>query len=247
MILIRRYIASFFSYISFLMPKISWRLKIFSEFINGSSESKEFLKRIKRERPWYKSNGNETFLLDYELDENSVVFDVGGYTGDFAAQIYCRSGANVHIFEPIDQYIDRLKKRFHKNTKIYIHHYALGDISSTSEIFISEGGSSLFSNNLQTSEKQSIKMLSFHDALLNLNIDHIDLVSMNIEGAEYKLLEHIINTNIINKIRYLQIQFHELDETSKDKRVNLRSLLSSTHREKYCFPFVWEGWERIDE
>lgn len=181
MILIRGYITSLFSYISFLLPKISWRVKIFSELINGSNESKEFLKRIKRERLWYQSNGNETFLLDYELDENSVVFDVGGYTGDFAAQIYCRSGANVYIFEPIDQYIDRLEKRFRNNTKIHTHHYALVDTSSISEIFISEGGNSFFSNNLQTSEKQSIKMLSL------------------------------------------------------------------THREKYCFAFVCEGWERIDK
>lgn len=246
MILFRKFFANFFSFITFLLPKISWRIKIFSEFINGSNESKEFLKRIKREKPWYKCNGNETLLLNYELNENSIVFDVGGYTGDFAAQIYCRSGANVHIFEPIDKFTDLLYKRFFKNNKIYIHHYALSDKTSDFEIFISDGGSSFFSNNLQASEKQCIKVLSFQDALSDLNIDHIDLVSMNIEGAEYQLLEHIINTKAINKIKYLQIQFHELDDESGIKRDQIRSLLSVTHKERFCFPFVWEAWEKID-
>jgi hypothetical protein len=46
-------------------------------------------------------------------------------------------------------------------------------------------------------------MLSLHDALLNLNIDHVDLVSMNIEGAEYNVLNRLIDTGSIKRINYI--------------------------------------------
>ena len=37
---------------------------------------------------WFADNGDRTHRLNYDLNSNSVVFDVGGYKGDFAFSIY---------------------------------------------------------------------------------------------------------------------------------------------------------------
>jgi len=70
-------------------------------------------------------------------------------------------------------------------------------------------------------------------------------MSINIEGGEYALLDHILESNLINKISYLQIQFHDISDTSEKHREEIRRKLELTHQEKFCFPFVWEGWQSL--
>jgi hypothetical protein len=43
-------------------------------------------------------------------------------------------------------------------------------------------------------------------------------MSINIEGGEYDLLDHIIDNNLFSRIRCLQIQFHEIAEDSEVRR-----------------------------
>jgi len=42
------------------------------------------LNEIQRKRviPWFAVNGDQTLRLNYDLDANSLVFDLGGYKGD---------------------------------------------------------------------------------------------------------------------------------------------------------------------
>ena len=68
---------------------------------------------------------------------------------------------------------------------------------------------------------------------------------MNIEGSEYQLLKHIIETNFIKNIDHIQIQFHNYIEGSKKLRNQIRKELKETHKCKFNFPFIWERWDRI--
>jgi len=43
-----------------------------------------FLIAVKR---WFKNYGDNTLRLEYPLNSDSVVWDLGGYHGDFAAKI----------------------------------------------------------------------------------------------------------------------------------------------------------------
>lgn len=142
--LIRKFISQALILLADLLPKVRWRMLILSAFINGDNESKEFLQRIKREAPWYKKNGDSNFLLNFDLNENSIIFDIGGCIGDFAAAIFCRSGGVLHIFEPVKNYVAILQKRFGRNPKIFIHDYAVGAKTEELEIFYAHGGTSFF-------------------------------------------------------------------------------------------------------
>ena len=67
-------------------------------------------------KKWVKDNGDETLRLDYKLTKNSVVFDIGGYRGDFAESIYEKYNCTVYVFEPVQEYFEFIKKRFDEKT-----------------------------------------------------------------------------------------------------------------------------------
>src|SRR5438477_4586077 len=46
----------------------------------------------KRVIAWREINGDRTLRLSYDLSENDVVFDVGGYEGQWASDIYAMYG-----------------------------------------------------------------------------------------------------------------------------------------------------------
>jgi predicted GTPase len=73
--------------------------------------------------------------------------------------------------------------------------------------------------------------------------DNIDLMKINVEGAEYQILEELIDTKNISKIKNLQVQFHLFDEEENNNYNNLVQKLSETHELSWRFPFVWENWK----
>ena len=53
---------------------------------------------------------------------------------------------------------------------------------------------------------------------------------MNIEGSEYQLMKHIIETTFIKNIDHIQIQFHNYVDGSKKLRNQIRKELKKTHK-----------------
>jgi len=201
----------------------------------------EFMKNIYK---WQDDKGDQSLRLAYPLDENSLVFDVGGYIGNFAADIFCKYNCNIYIFEPVTELYEKIKVRFGNNPKVKVFHAGLSDISSTATISVSGTSSSIFKKNSDEMEKsQEIKLISVVDFIKNHGIKEIDLMKINIEGGEYSLLESLIKHNLLDITRYYQIQFHNFIPDAKEKRENIRTELSKTHRLLWDYPFVWESWE----
>jgi hypothetical protein len=70
------------------------------------------------------------------------------------------------------------------------------------------------------------------------------LIKLNIEGGEYPLLTRMINTDIVEKCRDIQVQFHNCVPDAEAMRLQIRNALSRTHFLTYDYPFVWENWRR---
>jgi hypothetical protein len=68
---------------------------------------------------------------------------------------------------------------------------------------------------------------------------------MNIEGDEYPILEHMIETGYINRIKNIQIQFHLGIDNAVEKRDKIREKLTlNGFKIKYDYAFVWESWTK---
>lgn len=69
-------------------------------------------------------------------------------------------------------------------------------------------------------------------------------MKINIEGGEYEVLSKLLDENKLINIKYLQIQFHDLDKNSSQKKDAFRNQLLKTHTCEYCYEFIWENWIR---
>lgn len=70
----------------------------------------------------------------------------------------------------------------------------------------------------------------------------IDLMKINIEGGEQDLWEHTIDNGYVERIKNIQVQFHDFVPTSEHCMQNIQASLSQTHYLTYQYPFVWENW-----
>lgn len=196
--------------------------------------------QAQRCEPWFKINGDETLRLDYELNENSIVFDVGGYKGEFASAILNKYNCHVYIFEPIPTFFEIIAKKFSNNCKVHPYCFGLSDITTTQKISLLENSSSLFIDNSNTLE---IRIISAIDFINQCNLPFIDLFKVNIEGAEYPLLEGLIESNLVTKIKNIQVQFHDFIIPNASHRMHqIQEKLSKTHQLTYQYEFVWENW-----
>ncbi len=192
-------------------------------------------------RRWFRDKGDSTLRLDYPLDAESIVLDVGGYKGDFTALIHEKFNCRVFVFEPVSVFYRICKKRFADNAKITALNYGLSDVDEISQIHIADDSSSFYKRNSKASEEIA-QLRNCATVFKELGIEKVDLMKINIEGGEYNLVKKLIDSNLIQKIKYLQIQFHNFVENSEEKRQNLRSQLTRTHTEMWNYEFVWESW-----
>lgn len=196
-----------------------------------------------RVQPWFAINGDHTLRLDYDLNSDSLVFDVGGYKGEFAADILCKYDANIYVFEPIKDFFQIIKNKFIQNKKVHVFNFGLARRSADLQISLSDNSSSIY---LKGKKTETIKLKSIVEFLNTHNIKEVDLIKINIEGGEYELLESLIANNLINFFKNIQVQFHDfLIENAKERMNEIQKNLSKTHKLTYQYEFVWENWERI--
>ena len=84
---------------------------------------------------WLADNGDYTLRLNYPLNSDSVVVDLGGYRGDFANNIHNKFNCNVYVFEPFKDFYNVIEGRFKSNEKIKVFNYGISDKTSTENFY----------------------------------------------------------------------------------------------------------------
>ena len=205
-------------------------------WINCLAEPKQNLMHKK----WLVDNGEKLLRQDLRLKAVSVVIDVGGFTGEWASDIWGLFQPEMFIFEPVPQFFEYIKFRFRNMSKIKCYPYGLSsmdkevafDVNSdaSKEIVGSSGG------------------LILHDVVydfknIGLSDRKIDVMQINIEGGEYELLERMVNANLIKNVRTLLIQFHNFSESDPLSYKKTTALLNRSHTQVWKYEFVWERWD----
>jgi len=206
-------------------------------------------KHLKNVDRWFKDKGDETLRLNYpNLNKDSVVFDLGGYIGEFAEKIHDKYNCNVYIFEPHPKFYEVCKEKFIKNPKIKVFNYGISYKDENLMLYDEKDGSSIFSSSLISSTQKSktikTKFIDYLKIVKKLDINKIDLMKINIEGGEYPLLEHIIKNKKLNFVDNYQIQFHNFIDKAVEKREYIIQHLKKTHNRNWNYEFVWENWEK---
>ena len=192
----------------------------------------------------YSSQG-ASFLL-----AQSVVVDIGGYVGDAMQNVYDNYNSRIFIFEPVVVFASHLETRFaYAREKVAILNYGIG-ARDENVSFVIRGEASHIGHEDGHANAQFVtvrmRTLDSFFELLEQRHDarYVDLFHINCEGCEYSVLEYLVSSPWILRIRNLLIQFHANSvDNAIDRRCALRTKLARTHRIAWDRPFIWERWE----
>jgi FkbM family methyltransferase len=189
---------------------------------------------------WFRDNGDNTHNITYDLNENSKIIDLGGYTGVWANQMIEKYNPNVYILEPITRFYEGMINKFKDNDKVHLLNVGVSTENKKGKIFMSGDGTS---TNFSTGQSLDVEFNTIETILEKWGLDEVDLIQINIEGDEYPLLEKMLETGSVNKFKNLQIQFHLgiKDDVSRREKIH-EGLKSNGFNIKFNYPFVWEGW-----
>jgi phospholipid N-methyltransferase len=93
---------------------------------------------------WFKIKGDENLRVDYDLNDKSVVFDVGGYKGDFTNEINKKYHCDIYVFEPIAEFYNLINERFENQQNIKSFKFGLSSYDKANSIFMHDNASSVF-------------------------------------------------------------------------------------------------------
>lgn len=188
-------------------------------------------------------NPNSSLLLLHDLGPDPVVFDIGGYLGDWTAAMLSRHPGTYHVFEPIESFAQQMQQRFEGQDTVHVHQFGLGADTRQAEVHLIGDATSEYRAG---GTAVPIAIRSISDFMKDQEIDLIDLLAINAEGAEYEVLDQFLRTDLIHKVDRFLIQFHRVVENAEAKRHAIQQELSSSFECVYDFPFVWELWRRKD-
>ena len=184
---------------------------------------------------------DEKRLFDIELKPNSIIFDVGGYEGNFTERLLAKNPKSFfYIFEPIYQFYKNIKKKFENGNNIYVFPVGLSDEDKNIPLEVNFDRTTHSGEFNLDGQFELSNLKSISNFIIEKKIEHIDLLKLNVEGAEYEILNNLISKNLIGKVNTLLIQFH-LNESADYKRYKtLKKKILKTHKSEFNSIFVWE-------
>jgi FkbM family methyltransferase len=221
--------------------------------------SKDFrIRTVNVEKPVLKTKNNITptynnymeFFVDGEYNEylkgkefNTVV-DVGANAGIWVEYIkYVAKCKKIYAIEPNTQALKTLRDTYTSDELIIIDK-ALCDKDGELEFFIDPSNSTIGSikknhqNSLVVSHK--IQGISFRTFIKENNIDHIDLMKMDIEGGEYPFFDSMQKEDL-DKIGTILVEYHLQGGQTIDKEVAILLALLRGSGFKYTIKHLHAG------
>lgn len=215
--------------------------------IRNESKSwfRAYIQRNLAERSYRKFRKEEhTVLYDHPIGPQSVVCDVGGYRGDWTAEIIRRYGCGAYIFEPGPEYAESLRSRFKHESDVVIVEAGLSDKNCTAEfVDLADGSQARKLDAFNDAIVEPVKAVQLLDALEAIAGcgDEIDLLKCNIEGGEFTVLPRLYPLFRTGAIKRLLVQFHSfVDEADEQRSRIVEDLASFGYQKTYSAPFVWE-------
>ena len=174
------------------------------------------------------------------MSSGSLVIDAGGYRGSWTAEMLVRYGCAVRVFEPMPEFATNLRERFGQNDRVIVSEEALGGQNGVEDFTVAGDGSG--ASVPHAGCRIRVRKMDVAD-VVRAGPAQIGCMKLNIEGAEYEVLDRLIETELHDRVDCFLIQFHNFEVMAREHRERIRSALARTHRLAWDFPLVWERWD----
>lgn len=192
--------------------KINNIIKILNDYLKevhaDTNSASEFdIKQLIRIFEWENKIESTTDIISSKaaafIRKDGLLIDVGGNVGQFTNQILKRKKIRSIIFEPVPLYRDYCHLLFAGNENVAIEGVALSDSKDNVTLWMDHenmGWNTLISE--KTTSKMhpiNISTVKFDDYADECDLSMIDLIKIDVEGAEYKVLRGMRRT--LNRIK----------------------------------------------
>ena len=223
-----------------LIKYIFWKSGISKVF--NSIKTQIFNREDKR---WFKDEGDKYLRFDYDIKNNDIVFEVGAFKGNDLKKFILKYDCNIYAFEPSKYYFKNYLE-IYKSEKVKLFNFGFYDQNTILYLVNNNDGSYVTSKTPRSSNNyEIINLKKISDFIESFKITKIKLMNMNIESAEYKVLNDLILSGKINLVDSLQVQFHRKTFLYYIKKRLINSRLKKTHKLIWKYNYVWERWDKI--
>jgi FkbM family methyltransferase len=168
-----------------------------------------------------------------------TVFDVGAHTGSYAALAYQQLGrrARIHCFEPDLRSLEALEVSATRIPSVVVHPFGIGARNEELTLYSDAPGSPMASVNPQSlaalgrtaAYRSRVNVRTLADVCHELSIDRIDLLKIDVEGAELDVLEGARSLLGERRIRMIQFEFGYGNVASRTFLWDFHKLLRASH------------------
>lgn len=178
--------------------------------------------------------------IDFPIGKGCVAVEIGGYTGRWAKAIAEKYNPCLFVFEPQRWAYEICKKELSGFETAHVFNFGLGVENGRFPLynFETDGASFVLENHARPTGDG--RMVEIRRAFRSLGIQFVDLMLMNIEGYEFKLIPHMIHYGLMSKIRFFMCQFHTDDE---NEHLAIREEISKHMKLYFNYGKVLTCWE----
>jgi FkbM family methyltransferase len=144
------------------------------------------------------------------LDGSSIVYSFGiGEDASFDLELIGKLGVTVHAFDPTPKSVEWVRKQDFP-PQFVLHEYGLADFDGTAQFFIPKNPNhvshTLVKASNHSGEAITLPVKRLETIMNELDHDGLDLIKLDIEGAEYGFIEDLVAGTV--RPRQLLVEFH---------------------------------------
>lgn len=203
-------------------------------------------KTVKIQSKWYGNEYGGFYACPGFLNQNSIVYSFGiGEDISFDKSIIENHNCQVFGFDPTPKSIKWTKSQ---NLPVNFRFFEFGvsDKTGFTDFYLPKNpdyvsGSVITQSNINLKEKVVVEMKTINDILNELHHNHIDVLKMDIEGAEYDIIDYILDRNI--SVGQILVEFH--DRFFKEGNVKSREAVNKLRNADYEIFAASHSYEEI--
>jgi FkbM family methyltransferase len=142
------------------------------------------------------TNGQWRWLAEYMQSKPKVIFDIGGFAGDYSERILkADPSADLHVFEPNPQTFTKLVSRLSRFRGVRLVEKGVSDKVGSMSLFTSEKYPAMNSihyrggSTHKVDGKVEVEVTTVDAYCAENDITHIDLLKIDTEGNDYFVLK----------------------------------------------------------
>ena len=186
---------------------------------------KKFIKKISRKydylcvdvnlrSKWLGNLYGGFYIAPQLVSSASTVYSFGiGEDISFDLCLSDMTGCTVHCFDPTPKSLKWLESQAESQlSKITVHPYGVAQETHQGLLYLPKNkdhisGSIVEQVAVDEDDYIDVPLKSISDIMIELGHNHIDVLKMDIEGAEYEVIQGLVKSNII--IGQILVEFHD--------------------------------------